>query len=191
LRLLKNNYKMFSNNSAQSLIETLVAVVIAASAIIAIASLGQAFLNLGGQSAERVLATNLAREGLEVVQAIRASYSLDTSIDWLDEFDEGSYRVHWESENLDDLALPDNSNIEDCTNCWLCLEGSPSIYRHNCSSYDDAIFKRIIEIEDFTPSNGCAGGGDCGREITSTVWWREKGRPHKVFLKLILTDWRE
>ena len=50
---------------------------------------------------------------------------------------------------------------------------------------------KIIEIENFTPSNGCAGGGDCGREITSTVWWQEKGRPHKVFLKLILTDWRE
>ncbi|OQB44295.1 MAG: hypothetical protein BWY03_00268 [Parcubacteria group bacterium ADurb.Bin159] len=177
--------------TAQSLIETLIAVAIAASAIVAILALGQTFLNLGGQSTERVLATNLGREGIEVVQAIRASYWLDSSVDWLDEFAEGSYRVQWNSQNLDDLNPPNNPTIENCTNCWLYLEGNPAIYSYNCSSCQAPIFKRIIKVENFTPSGGCVDEAPCGKKITSTVWWQERGRPHKIFFKLVLTDWRE
>jgi len=184
------------NKKAQSLIETLIAVIIAASAVIGIASVGQAFLNLGGQSQERVIAINLVREGLEVVQAVKMSYDLDPDINWLDKFSPGFYRVQWNSEEIDNsgvgygLSSPDNSDIEQCVNCWLCLEGDPSVYRHNCSSYDNAIFKRIIEVKDFTPSNGCLDS-ECAREIISTVIWREKGSWHSVSLNMILTDWRD
>lgn len=188
--------KFYFDNSSQSLIETLIAVAVAALAIIAIASLGQAFLNLGGQSEERVLATNLAREGLEVAQAIKMSYELnpDPEKDWLKKFAEGSYRLQWNSENLDDLLSPDNLTIEDCTNCLLCLEGEtggPPVYTHNCSSYEGAVFKRIVKVENFDEFTCVEDGTDCARRVISTVCWSEKGNSHKVSLELILTDWRD
>jgi len=57
-------------NKAQSLIETIVALGVIVTAVVAILSVGLAHTILGGESAERVMATNLAREGLEIIVAI-------------------------------------------------------------------------------------------------------------------------
>ena len=180
-------------NKAQSLVETVVAIGIIVVAIVAILSVGLTSLVLGGQSSERVQATNLAREGIEVINAIVSSNRLDPAESWPYGVTNGDWLIDYNTTEL--LLLDndaDNSSIVDCTNCYLCKQSS-DLYTHaDCLSHQ--VFRRMVSISD---------GGDlgdncvdveldyhCERKIISTVYWIERGREHSLILESHLTDWR-
>ena len=190
-------------SSAQSLIETIVAIGIIITAIVAILSVGMANLVLGGQSAERITAVNLAREGLEVVVAIRSSNWLDPDQNWPYGLANDIYILNYSTESLvndGDESTEDakgatfsgEETIENCTNCYLCLqdgEGDESdndTYIH-CDSED--IFRRMISVSSGDDlGDNCAA--NCEKKVVSTVYWKERGYPHTISLEARLTDWR-
>ncbi len=181
-------------NKAQSLVETVVAIGIIVVAIVAILSVGLTSLVLGGQSSERVQATNLAREGIEVINAIVSSNRLDPTKSWPYGMDTNDiYIINYNDTALDTPVIFDGAEtIDNCTNCYLCQQSS-DLYTHaDCLSHQ--VFRRMVSISD---------GGDlgdncvdveldyhCERKIISTVYWIERGREHSLILESHLTDWR-
>ena len=178
-------------NKAQSLIETVVAIGIIVVAIVAILSVGLTSLVLGGQSSERVQATNLAREGIEVINAIVSSNRLDPAESWPYGVTNGDWIVNYNTTELSDNA--DNSSIVDCTNCYLCQQSS-DLYTHVSCPFHQ-VFRRMVSISDGNDlGDNCVVVDDpayhCERKIISTVYWIERGREHSLILESHLTDWR-
>jgi len=180
-----------SNESGQTLIETIVAVYIVVLGVVGILAMGLALLALGGQTGERILATNLAREGLGVVQTIRNSNRLDPGQSWPYglELAAGTYnhkRVDYDSTEFTAATGCSDSDtpgqcIVNCTNCDLCLYSGPTYdYYKFCGSGGD--YKRLITIE--------AGDATYERKITSTLWWQDRTGPHIIDLEIRLTNWR-
>ncbi len=182
--------------SGQSLIETIVAIGIIVTAIVAILSVGMANLVIGGQSAERVMAVNLAREGMEIVFAIRNSNWLDPSQDWPYGLTNDIYIVNYDDDSLinDGNPLTEDSSpavfsgdelIQNCTNCYLCQQADDT-YIH-CA--DEGIFRRMVTVSDGDSlGDNCAA--NCEKKIVSTVYWKERGYPRTISLEARLTDWR-
>lgn len=172
---------------AQSLIETVVAIGIIVTAIVAILSVGLADLVLGQQSGERVIAINLAREGLEVVYAIRSSNELDPSQSWPYGLANSVYgdRVNFSSTSLMSGSFSGGTTIEYCTNCYLCLQANDT-YLH-CAQNE--IFRRMVTVSDGDDLGGNCGA-NCEKKIVSVVHWEERGRPHTISLEARFTDWR-
>jgi len=180
-------------NKAQSLIETIVAIGIIVVAIVAILSVGLTSMILGGQSSERVLATNLAREGIEVVYAIVSSNRLDPNQSWpygmtVDDI----YVIDYNDTALDTAATFDNGGtIDNCTNCYLCRQAS-DLYTHtDCLSHQ--VFRRIVTVSpgDDLDDEGVGNCDDnCEKKLVATIYWIERGREHTLSLEAHLTDWR-
>lgn len=164
-------------NKGQSLIETVVAIGIIVTAIVAILAMGLSHTVLGGESSNRVVATNLAREGIGIVLAIKSSNQLDPSQDWPYGLDNGSYILNYNDTSLSGRNA-DNSDITACTNCWLCLSDVTYLRTH-CS--DEEVFRRLVTISEVNSYQ---------KKIVSEVYWKEKTRDYTVRLELHLTDWR-
>ncbi len=177
----------------QSLIETIVAIGMITVAIVAILSVGLSNLMLSGQSSERVMATNLAREGIEIVNAIRSSQRLDPDQTWPYGMADGNWILAYNTENLstNTAVFSGGSDINHCTNCYLCQDITNDYYNSYYSStscVSEQVFRRLVTI-----SVGDDLGGNCSnceKKIISTVYWQERGRPHSIQLETRLTDWR-
>ena len=178
------------NNQSQSLIETIVAVGIVITAIVAILSIGTAQTTLGGQSAERVIATNLAREGIEVIYAMVNSNRLDPDQSWpygLTPNDK--YILDYDDTSLSTPAtFSGDETIANCTNCSLCRHAN-DYYYHTGSCADQTVYRRIVEISAGGDLGGVCGA-NCEKKIVSTIYWLERGRSHTINLETRLTDWR-
>ncbi|MDD3102404.1 MAG: hypothetical protein PHE59_04650 [Patescibacteria group bacterium] len=173
--------------SAQSLIETIVAIGMITVAIVAILSVGLSNLMLSGQTSERVIATNLAREGVEIINAIRSSQRLDPDQTWPYGMTNGNWIVDYDDSSL---TAADSATIGACDNCSLYITGN-DVYTRDSGSNTLTIYRRLINISDGDILGGnCLNVGDCEKIITSTVYWTERGRPHSIELKTHLTDWR-
>ncbi|MCF7907238.1 hypothetical protein K9K85_03100 [Patescibacteria group bacterium] len=181
---------IFTDKKAQSLIESVVAISIVVIAIIGIISVGITHVSLGGQSAERVMAINLAREGLEIVSALRNSNALDPDQSWSYSLENGSYRVGFTPAGLlmsDDASPSEVSAVEDCTNCSLC-QHSDEYYYHDDFCTETTPFKRLIIIEDGDDLGGNCS--DCEKKVTSLIYWEERGRDHTLSFETRFTDWK-
>ncbi len=175
------------STQSQSLIETIVAIGIIVTAIVAILTVGLTQVVLGGQSAERVMATDLAREGIEIVYTIVNSNRLDPDQSWpygLTANDD--YILDYDATALDRPAtFSGEETIANCLNCHLCRQAN-DLHTH-CASV--GVFRRMVTVADGDDLGGsCAA--NCEKKITSTVYWLERERVHTVTLESRLTDWR-
>jgi len=175
-------------NKAQSLIETIVAIGIIVVAIVAILSVGLTSMILGGQSTERVQATNLAREGIEVVNAIVSSNRLDPDQSWPYGMTPNDiYIIDYNDTALDTPAsFGGGETIDNCTNCYLCKQAS-DLYTHtDCLSHQ--VFRRMVTVSAGDNLGGNCSG--CEKKLVATIYWIERGREHSLNLEFHLTDWR-
>lgn len=179
------------STQSQSLIETVVAIGIIVVAIVAILSIGLTDLALGQQSGERVLAINLAREGLEIIYAVRNSNELDPSKTWPYGLTNDDWWVNFDDTELtgQEAAFSSGSIIEYCANCYLCRDETYDYYVQCVPTRAEDIFRRMISISDGDDLAGNCGAA-CEKKIVSTVYWTERGRAHTISLETRLTDWR-
>lgn len=173
------NFKDYT--SGQTLIETVIAIFVilvgVAGALILVFSSTRA----GVTAKNRIVAANLAREGIEVVRNIR-----DTN--WLEgrDFNEGlangSYTANYDSTSL--TSSPISCDINDSSSVVndlvkLYKDGS-NLYSHN-STGTSTNFYRVINIEEKS---------DHELQITSCVAWIERGNYFLVNAEDHLFDWR-
>lgn len=183
---VKEKLTCAKQNRGQSLIETIVAISIIVIAIVAILTVGLTLLVLGGQSAERIMAVNLSREGVEIVNAIVYSRRLDPDETWPYGLSNDDFIANYDAEELVTPATFDGAEtIADCLNCHLC-KGDGDLHTH-CAQQE--VFRRMITIADGDDLAGNCGA-DCEKKVVSTVYWLERNRFHTVTLESRLTDWR-
>lgn len=125
------------NNNAQSLVETVVAVAIIMIGVVSTLTLAFATVRAGTESEARVIAVNLAREGIEVVKNIRDS-------NWL-EIEEGNFTDScadggpcWDKYTHAGPSIPGGEDyscvvyFDDINNIWK-LDCGPNDFNHvNC-----------------------------------------------------------
>lgn len=189
ISMLKDRLMCARLNSAQSLIETIVAIGIVVTAIVAILSLGLTHLTLGGASSERVIAINLSREGIEVIHAIRDSNWLDPDQSWpygLTPNDD--YILNYNATSLTAATFDGAETIENCTNCYLCQDLTYDYYTHTDCVVEE-VFRRMITISAGDDLGGNCSA-DCEKKIVSTVYWTEHENEHSVSIETRFTDWR-
>jgi len=161
------------NYKSQSYIEVIVAVGIISMALLAIVGLGTAQIRLGGQSAKKLIASNLANEGIEICQAIRMDNWLDSTQSWPYGLEEGNWILDYTGSTL---IAANNANILDCTNCCLCQQEDDSF-----KSCANSKIKRMISISSETSST---------IQIISKVIYQEKGSWKIAKARVFLADWR-
>lgn len=173
---------------SQSLIETIVAVGIIMVVIVAILGIGLRILRLGGESGFRVIAVNLAREGVELAITIRNSNQLNPANSWpygLTPNDD--YIVDYNDTSFTAATFSGSEVIADCTNCYLCQDESFDYY-YSCAT-TGTLFRRMVTIADGDDLGGNCSN-NCEKTITSTVYWVERSGSHTISAEVRLTDWR-
>lgn len=115
---------------------------------------------------DRLVAVNLAQEGVEVVRNIRDSNWL-AGRNWdIGFFYTTNTNVDWDSTVLDDV------------NDGLSFDGAQNHYIH--SSTPNTPFKRHIELNP----------GPEVMQVKSIVEWSRRGGDHRVELEAYLYDWK-
>ncbi len=164
------------NDRGFSLIETIIALSILIVGIVASLSLTQSSLMTSKTNENIVISVNLAREGIELVRAIRDSRSMGFS-----SLVNGEYIIDAD-DNFNLNSSADSSDIGQCNNCRLYLLNDK--YTHNTSG-SQTVFKRMVTISDGT-SFSCGGG--CEKIVT--VYVLRDGAPSPYKLSIHLTNWR-
>jgi len=163
-------------------------------------------------SQRRLVAANLAREGIEVVRQIRDSNWLNGQ-DW----NQGIAAPNEYRLTIDfDPALYDPAgsvwtfspvtqtvDIEDCDDCLIYLDPDSGIYSHD-SVGTPTSYKRLITIQEICWQDVVedevvlTAGSLCsdtpyelvGWQVNSQVTWAEAGREHQLSMIDQLYDWR-
>lgn len=192
---------IFKNHKGQGLLETVIALSIIITGLVGALSLAISNLANSSDSVARVIAGNLAREGVEIVRNIRDS-------NWLagEQWDTGLFL----SPPIDHTAIASFNREE---NGWLLEFGEneefdePEVlnitgdFLYNHLEGSPTNFYRLLTIDEICFDNGECGDGICSEEegeclerigarILSLVEWSERGRKHSLVIEDKLYDWR-
>lgn len=159
----------------QVLIETTIALGILIVGVLASYTLALSSVSSSGQSNQKLLAVNLAREGLDIIRAIRDSGMLDQNQSWPYGLADGSFLV-----DSDDSALTQPANNISQGTLYLTSGG---VYTHEAAGNTPTPFRRLITIS--------SSGGAAIKIIVSTVEWDERGQVKNFSLETHLSDWRQ
>jgi len=202
-----------SNQKGQSLLELLVALFILVSALAATVVLIVTSINAGREGRNRLIATNLAREGIELVRNIRDSnWSDPNSIQWNDglTFDNGSTNDTTAVPIIDsDHSSPlfiDFSADGITDDQWTRIRqtgvqylqyqdgGNSAFYRilrlTAICRKDDGGSEALPVKNSFTGNDCDAGYSEVGVRVISEVCWPSSGSNKKVIIEDRLYDWQ-
>lgn len=200
--------KIFKNIQGQGLIETLIAIFIIMMGLVATIEVARTSL-IGHQEANtRVVATNLAREAVEVIHNIRDS-------NWLD-------KKSWENGLSDPVGGHIGVPVLDYFNNEWSIDYTAAtfadeitkVYRFTSGSYNGlfiqqslgppvnseiTMFKRLVKLKSICYDNGaqtiedsdsCFVGDKIGVRIVVEVRWQERGRPHDLTVEDSVYNWK-
>lgn len=149
---------------------TLIEVLIASAIFIMFSGAMIGLFNLTSKSGlinkHRLEATNLAREGIELVTQIKQTASTRGK-DW----ESGCWNI-----NNGDKFLSMGATDTDCENTWRLENG----VNDTIALTDTIPYTRVINIAD---ENGA-------KKITVTVSWDDYGQPHSAVETTYLTNWQ-
>jgi len=185
-----------------SIIELLVGIFIFSMWLVSIYAIIVSTLKLNDYNRDYIIATNLAREQLELIRNYR-----DTNYEKYQKYNQINTNtmdynnvfgvwVWYTIENNFDLSAPfpisllEISDINDRDNYKLCLD-SENRYTYDCSWADkETNFYKYIYIDDVKYDSG-AGTNIINKalKITSKVKWYNRWE-HEFEIKMILTDWQ-
>jgi len=191
------------DETGQGLIEMTIAIAIILTGLIGALALTVSNLSGSGEAGTRVVASNLAREGIDVVRSVR-----DTN--WLK-------NLAWDaglSSGNDFTAI---AVFNSTTNQWS-LDFTPTsigdpaakLYRQNNNLYLQStnpqggtrtLYARLLTLDpicfNLTTRVETISGGPCdvgeqkiGVRVKSEVAWTESGRPHLITLEDRLYNWK-
>ncbi|MBD3282228.1 MAG: prepilin-type N-terminal cleavage/methylation domain-containing protein [Candidatus Portnoybacteria bacterium] len=161
----------FNFKKGFTLMEVIVSIAIVLTGLIG--SIGLIFFSVSGISynENRLMASNLAQEGIEIVRNIRDSNWLSYkrgADEWRDGLAEGQWRVEYSNTNL--LSYEDQYLKRD----------SNGFYQYQIG--DNTVFKRTITIEHIESNQ---------IRVISKVDWQTKGRDQSFSLEARLYNWLE
>lgn len=184
--LIKKYRKNRKNDKSFSLLGVLIAVYIITIGIIGVVGLMANTIVRSKITGNRVIATGLAQEGIEIVKDIRGTNWMNGNV-WDEGIIDGTYQVSYLASGLlDNIAYPPSEKIRFSTSgngYSVCNSTDPA-----CTSVFDqeTVFTRIVEILHNPDGNGST------EDVMSkcTVSWEERGRPQIVEIENWLYNWR-
>lgn len=160
--------KLSKNIKGFTLIETIVATSIIVTALVSSLALINSSLVFASSFADRLAASNLAAEGIEVARNIRDNNWL-ANLSWNNGLSNGDYNMVYNSLSL--IAYSDTP---------LKLNSSSGIYDYSALS-DQTIFKRKISITNLSSYE---------MKIVSTVSWQRRNKPYSIIVEDHLFNWK-
>lgn len=167
--MFKKRGGVFSDNSGFSLIEIATALFIISIGLLGVLSLITQNIQAENINKNKLTASQLAQEGLELVRNQRGD-------NWLtnDNWDEGITSDDYIADHTG--VLEPVSSISEAS---LQMDDN-GYYVHN-NSHDDTIFRRMITIE---------SASNASTSVSCRVEWSEKGRTLKYVADTVLYNWR-
>lgn len=181
----KNSY-IPASQEGFTLIGVLVALTMVSVVTIGIAQLMTRAEQVVQIARSEFIATNLAREGLELVRSVRDTnwFTDDNRAHWIDDrmcgqftYDANDARHHHSPGGIDKAQL--------------FIHGSNQEWRHSGSSSEITLFSRILEVDCTEKDNDPAdpNANPAFVLVTSRVFWEERGQEREVVLKEKLYNW--
>ena len=180
-------------DTGQGLLEAVIAICIIVTGIVAALTLAIGSLSAGVASESRIIATNLSREGIEVVRNIRDSNWVAGG-KWDLGLDSGEYMLTWEAKRMELVPFQATSNDR------LYYSASDGVYTLDAGFIVATPFYRRITIADIceeatSPCSGAdsSGADRIGIRVTTKVWWERRGvRPATPQMEVVadLYAWR-
>lgn len=197
--------KKFENPIGMSLMEVIVALAVIVTGVISGLTLTVYNLNASVASETKLIASNLAREGIEVIRQIRDSNWLSGS-GWNQGIvDEGSYRltINFDSVNNEWITVTQDVGIDNCADCLLYLDLDTGVYSHNTEGVQTS-YRRLITLREICwqeilsqevvldDNEECSDSALelAGIEVESLVKWMEFGGQQQTTVIDRLYDWR-
>lgn len=203
---------IFKKRNGQGLLELIVAIGIIIAGVVATLTLVISSIQAGRKSADKIIASNLAREGIEIVRNIRDSNWITTGSNWDDGLISGT----------DPTAIPiiDNTNATslDFTPSnfgAVCVGGKPDctkiyksdsyyIQRSDPSNLSETYFYRLLylnpicqdssgteQILNKTSTDNCPTGYEkVGIRVISEIHWPNSSGKNVVEVEDRLYNWR-
>lgn len=187
-----------SNNKWFSIIEILIWVFIFTLWLISIYVLLNSSIKMSEFSKHSIVASNLAREGVELVRFKRDNnfldlYTWDTISSWVNFSTWVYYRVQpWNDWGVVFDEINNFTNDFSSPDMWyyrLYIDQDWN-YTHN-SSFDESGYYRYIKFSDveYIDQNWDTKVIDDALKLSSYVYWYDK-RPYKINIDTIITDWK-
>lgn len=183
-------YILKNNQQGVTLLETIFALAVLVTGILAVLTLATSSISLSQSSEQSIVVTNLAREGLEIVREIRdytkggdlskitGSSFFNASMDkcyFVDVNEAGNFKL----QTANSFACTNLNSLSTCTNCLLYKDQTSGKYTHTSSGVV-TVFRRAVQIKTISTTE---------KEVLSRVVWTEHGRSHSFLLVTNLTDW--
>jgi len=171
------NRKQKLKNKGFTLIEVIVAIGIILTTIVGLIGLSSFSVSSLGTAKSKVIAVNLAQEGIEIVRNIRDSnwITYRTQIDqghpeyWSVGLGNGTYRAQYDSASL--TANPDNPPL---------YKNSYGFYQYSPTGGTLTPFRRTITLQNISADE---------IRVTSQVTWSEKRRSNTITIEDHLYNW--
>lgn len=203
---MRSQLNITRKRGGQSIVEVIVAIGIVGTAVAAALTLTTASLNAQKENEGWMIATNLAREGVEVARNIRDS-------NWLagNAWDDGLYG---DSQDYTAIAVFDPETAEWSfdftgevlgaanTRVWRYLSGTHiGVYTQGTIQPNDTTGSRFYRLVTLNPICGrdtvVTSGGNCssgipkvGIQVRSAVSWQSSGRDRNIEIVETMYDWR-
>lgn len=197
---------LIKNKLGLTLIEVVVALGVVTTGVIAGLTLTIFNLNTAQSSETRLVAANLAREGLEVIRQKRDSNWLAGNVWNQGLMEAGQYRL---TVNFDESVnkwstASQTVDIENCNDCRIYINAASGVYSHNNTGTLPTSYKRWLGLKEICWQEAIASetvlayGQECadfnqplaGYEAEVLVTWTENSRDHSLSAVDRLYDWR-
>jgi len=166
-------------NKSFTLIETIIAIFILTTGILAISSLISYFISASSISSQRLIAAYLAQEGIEIVRNLR-----DTNILSGRSWDYGLSDGNWQADYNDTSLSPYAGtflNLE-ANGLYGYGPGIPTIFKRKINLQKNTFFVRSSPSLPSFPEEFL--------KVTVEVSWQERGRSHSLTAQANLYNWQ-
>lgn len=200
----KYNIQYTEHESGQSLVEMIVAIAIIVTGLVGALSLTISNLSGAGEAGTRVIASNLAKEGIDVVRNIRDTNWLK-NLAWDEKLPLGgdftAIAVFDPAQNVWHLDFTPASISDPAAKLYRDVN---NLYLQNTLSPTGTktLFSRLLTIDpicltDGSPPTETITGNLCGVgeekigvRVTLEVDWTESGQPRSIILEDKLYNWK-
>lgn len=196
------NFQNLKSEKGQSLVEMTIAIAIILTGLMGALALTVSNLSGVGEAGTRVVASGLAKEGIDVVRNIRDTNWLENAT-WDDELFLGNdftaiaifkpatneWRLDFSPSSISDAAA---KLYRDENNLYLqntAPPGGTATLYSRLITLDPICLNSETKIETIS-GNPCGSEEKTGIRVRSEVTWTESGRPHSLVLDDRLYNWR-
>lgn len=194
--------KIFKNQFGQGLLETTIALGVIITGIVGMLTLTISNQSASVESSDRLLATNLAREGVEIIRNIRDSNWLPRGV-WDQGLESGAdytaAPLFDKAANTWALDFTANDINHDHARLWR----AGGVYFQSAQAAPAGAsltsYRRLLQLDEICQDKSVmTSGGQCnpainpkiGIKVQTKVQWEAKGSTHELVVEERLFNWR-